>query len=232
MDAGGNPVSTRFDVVSSETHEAITVITDHPVETGAVVSDHARDLPVTLAIEGFVSNAPLSSNWNVNFTLAPVQLTVAKPDAKLSLSSAVSAGVSALASAVGFSADPPPAVMVYTDPTGAYADRPRAMYEALEAARVSHALVKVHSRLTSLDNMVITRLSVPRSLSDGTGATFHMELRQIRLVTALSVAAPSQSPEDLRAALQKNVGSRAAQAASPAMKSAALQIVQKVGFLH
>lgn len=51
--------SIEIDASISETHVGRVEVTDHPVEQGAAVSDHARVLPETLTLEGFVSNTPL-----------------------------------------------------------------------------------------------------------------------------------------------------------------------------
>jgi len=49
-----------FDAVFEETHEATLVVTDNPVETGVVVSDHACMSPLKLTISAGVSDTPLS----------------------------------------------------------------------------------------------------------------------------------------------------------------------------
>lgn len=49
----------ELDASLSETHSASVEVTDHPVESGASVSDHARALPEQLTIEGLVTNNPL-----------------------------------------------------------------------------------------------------------------------------------------------------------------------------
>ncbi len=41
-----------FDVVTAESYEALMSITSHPVEKGADVTDHAREEPIALTIEG------------------------------------------------------------------------------------------------------------------------------------------------------------------------------------
>jgi hypothetical protein len=50
----------ELDATLSETHTASADITDHPVEQGANIVDHARRKPDGLMIEGLVSNTPLS----------------------------------------------------------------------------------------------------------------------------------------------------------------------------
>jgi hypothetical protein len=49
-----------LDASVKEDHDAEVEVTDHPVEQGAAVSDHARPKPEELTIEGMVSNTPLN----------------------------------------------------------------------------------------------------------------------------------------------------------------------------
>ncbi len=49
----------EFDASISEIHSDEVEITDHPVEVGSDVSDHIRKLPVTLELNGVVTNNPL-----------------------------------------------------------------------------------------------------------------------------------------------------------------------------
>lgn len=51
--------SLTVDATLSELHTTEVELTDHPVETGANVVDHARRKPDGVQIEGIVSNTPL-----------------------------------------------------------------------------------------------------------------------------------------------------------------------------
>lgn len=48
-----------FDATFSEAHESELVVTDNPVETGVIISDHAYMAPLRLTIEAGVSDVPL-----------------------------------------------------------------------------------------------------------------------------------------------------------------------------
>jgi hypothetical protein len=54
-------VVIEFDAMPLETHTLACAITDHPVEVGANVSDHARPEPDMLALECVISNTPLTT---------------------------------------------------------------------------------------------------------------------------------------------------------------------------
>lgn len=53
-----------FDAVFEETHESELDVTDNPVETGVVVSDHAYMKPVRISLSAGVSDTPLSASVN------------------------------------------------------------------------------------------------------------------------------------------------------------------------
>lgn len=48
-----------FDATVSENHSSSLTLTDHPVEEGAVVTDHAQSNPDELTINGIISNRPI-----------------------------------------------------------------------------------------------------------------------------------------------------------------------------
>lgn len=49
------------DVAVSEDHSFDSEVTEHPVERGADVADHVRARPITLTIEGLVSDDPIGT---------------------------------------------------------------------------------------------------------------------------------------------------------------------------
>lgn len=51
--------TVQVDVSLSEQHQSEVEITEHPVETGTNIVDHARLKPSTLTIEGVISNDPM-----------------------------------------------------------------------------------------------------------------------------------------------------------------------------
>jgi len=57
-----------FDAVFEETHEADLEVTDNPVETGVVVSDHAFMKPLKVTISAGVSDTPLAG-WGGGFQI-------------------------------------------------------------------------------------------------------------------------------------------------------------------
>jgi len=50
----------QFDCSLSEGHTSDSEITDHPVELGGIISDHIRELPEELELNGVVSQTPIA----------------------------------------------------------------------------------------------------------------------------------------------------------------------------
>jgi hypothetical protein len=58
VDTGGPQAVFTMDVSVSESHSLQSDITEHPVETGSDISDHIRNRPRVLSIQGLVTDTP------------------------------------------------------------------------------------------------------------------------------------------------------------------------------
>lgn len=176
QDDSGQTVSLRFDVVTSENHDSTNIITEHPVEEGADISDHVRPELDRVSIEAYVTNKPLPTNPDADQmgSFAPVFL----PDGS--------------------------AATVWQP--NSFRDRVREMFESLQDAQKNHRIIRLETRMREYDNMVVERVSAPRTVEDGSGASFQLDLKEIRFVQAETVDAPE--PAELRGAQRKAVGSK------------------------
>ncbi len=208
----------RFDIITNETIEQAMEISKHPVEDGPDVSDHAKPENKVIKIEGYVSNKPLYSNPGVEKLMAYTSHTLNVPHrsrgarphrVKLNLphvplkpnaGALIGAGLSALKDAItgGTFAelaaeeqeDTGTLRMTSLRSTLTFPDRARLMYEALDQAQQTKALITVSTRMVELDNMMIEHLSVPRQVDDGSGASFSLDLTRVRIVKSTLVSAP------------------------------------------
>ncbi len=67
-----------LDCTVTETHTATSTVTEHPVESGANITDHIRPDPVQLSITGIVSDTPIGSRQvqrSIDIGGASVQIT-------------------------------------------------------------------------------------------------------------------------------------------------------------
>ena len=218
QDATGQTVDVQFDVVTSDTYEAVMAITAHPVEKGAPVVDHAREEPKKLTIEGFVSNTPLPSNLTDAERSAMASLPVAldysganKPQGAplLTPGGAMKALTSAVENVLGGGAAKLPATVTAFRAVADMPDRARGIFEKLEAARTGRLLIKASTRLHDVDNLLIEHISVARTVESAGGLPFEIGLTQVRIVSSETVSYPK--PTQPRAAKEANKGAQQAE---------------------
>src|SRR5258708_22204820 len=61
IDPSNSTVYLTFDVSLSETHQTDVEVTEHHIEQGAVITDHARPKPAVVTLEGLISNTPIKN---------------------------------------------------------------------------------------------------------------------------------------------------------------------------
>ncbi len=230
-DESGETESVEFDATTSESHEDTLSITDHPVETGANVTDSAREEPTRLTIEGVVSSLPNSridtdADFQTVELTAPAMLNPGTQTKKLdpptpplekSISGLISAGVGALVSAIGggpnynatFTGNPKPGtvnVKAQLYQQTAQRNRVRDVYDLLLKAQSRRLLVTVQAKHREHFDMLIERVAQPRSAEDGNTAKFQVDLKRIRVADSETVAAPK--PTEARGNLPKSKGSQ------------------------
>jgi hypothetical protein len=223
--------AVEFDLVETETPEDNTTITDHPVEEGVNVSDHARDEPIHYTVEGLVSTIPNpridDDAHTKSLELAfremkepgskSITLTVPTPPVQLSESGLLQAGIGAL---VGLFAGPTKVTVrgnahdaavtrnVRVLQQDAPRDRVRDVYDLLLKARADKALVTILLQDRELFDMLIERVAKPRTLEDGKLARFQVDLRQLRVADSVTVQAPK--PTEARGKGNVSKGSQGA----------------------
>lgn len=223
----------QFDVVTSFDHNDTAAIADHPVEQGADISDHARDDPDMLSIEGVVTNTPHAGNLtdDDDYSDQPLALTVhgrsqngtqtlnldvGGPPLQPSVDSLVGAGLGAIGAALfgGPTADmnnpstpKTESVQVMMPQPNSPRNRARDGYEKLLGAKRAHELVVVATPMRDYFDMLISRIEVPIVADDGSSVKFQIDLRRIRVAGSETVAAPE--PAEKRGNANKSLGSQA-----------------------
>jgi hypothetical protein len=79
LDSTGAATTLVFDAVMEETWTGTNTITDHPVETGADVTDHVRVGLMHCELSVFVTNEPFRSNTFANVAPQTISFTIAAP---------------------------------------------------------------------------------------------------------------------------------------------------------
>lgn len=239
----GEVVTVVFDAITTMTPEDTVDITEHPVEEGADVTDHARSNAGRLTIEGIVSLAPNAAiDTDVGLEKVDLQVDGRKPGApktitldipsppiQFSESGLITAGVGALKGAL-FGA-PKAKVNGGTIPSLYNAqvtvlqqdsprNRVRDIYDTLLKVKDQHALITVLTLHRDHFDMMIERIAEPRTAEEGASAKFQIDLKQIRTVSSQQVQAPK--PLEPRAAVPKPAGSKNAKPAGDSESTVSL----------
>jgi hypothetical protein len=219
-----------FDAVMTEGHEDVMTITEHPVEQGANVTDHAREEPTRLTVEGFVSGMPTLADDDARFESVPLTVeTMADPGTKTiqldvpgapiqpSVSGLLQAGIGAISNAI--TGGPNHKATVRGDPRrttvarraqmlrqSSPRNRVRHVYDLLLKAQSRKLLVTAQTGVREHFDMLIERVAAPRTTADGTGAKFQVDLKRIRVAASETVQSPQ--PAELRGQLTKKAGSQ------------------------
>jgi hypothetical protein len=217
---GGNQANgtnlLAFEVVVNENPVFPTTITEHVVEQGADISDNVRVGLKTLTLEVFVTNEPIDTgvvegngfgsgafaNGGPLFTPAsgatpPVPTTlIDKTWFTLPVSVPILGSLLAQEVDVPFVVTPQmqpavsfqiaPQVLQFATP----GDFVRMTHDALDLLRTSTQFLTVLGTKGQYDNMIIEHFDMARSSDTGTGATFTIALKEIRLATSSIVNAP------------------------------------------
>jgi hypothetical protein len=230
----GDLIVVKFDATTSEDPQDSLTITDHPVEQGANIVDHARDEPERITIEGYITNTPHKGNLTpeddhvdspVNlqakqmgdYSNDSIELDVPDPPLEISESGLLQAGVQAVGNLITGGPNRTAQVLRAPAPTtvnvAAHAlqsptsrDRVRIAYQKLLDARTSRALVTVESSQREYFDMLIERIAKPRVTGDGTATKFSIDLRRIRIAQSQTVQSPQ--PAEARGASTKSLGSQ------------------------
>lgn len=222
----------QLDALQSENPEDKLTITDHPVEQGANVVDHAREEPTILTIEGIVSSLPnpridTDAGFRTYELLVPamtapstqtIKLNPPKPPLALNPSGLIQAGVGALVDAITggpnlnatFSGVPQRTTFELKAQglqQNAPRDRVRDVYEALRRVMAARQLLTISTRDRDYFDMMIERVAKPRAIEDGSSARFQIDFKQIRVAASKTVAAPK--PTEARGKGPVNKGAQA-----------------------
>lgn len=218
-----NGLPLKFDVVPSETHEGVLQITDHPVEKGANVTDHARRELDRLTLEVFVSNAPIRSDlrdgavetitldvlgYKAAGRITRVNLDVKQWEAPLeptpgSVFNKVEGFISSLFTGkkeyVAALAPGPDFLEGRRYRVGVMTfttpfDAVADILGALETIQSTAELLTVVTNPRDYEDMLLERYTAPRDTTTGDGVKITLEFRKIRIVAPKIVSAPVAEP--------------------------------------
>ncbi len=227
----------KFDATTSEDPSDVVTITDHPVEVGVNIVDHARPEPERITLEGVITDTPHHGNLNdddTDYTDQPLSLTVdgmgdpgtqtlkldvPDPPLALSPSGLIDAGIGAVGGAIF--GGPKNEATAWGTPSRTTASkqstvlksasplsRSRRAYDKIIGVKNAAELITIHTSHREYFDMLIERVGAPVTADDGDGLKFSIDLRRLKIAESQTVQSPQ--PTEARGAAMKSLGSQAA----------------------
>jgi hypothetical protein len=167
--------SIQFDLILSENHALESQVTEHPIENGATVADHIRELPRKGSLSGLVTNFPLKT-------------TASLPTAFMEKVAALGNQnyLESFAAQYGYRRSLGPTQADY-DALERPANRAFDAWTAFKALMAARTPVVISTGLEKYYDAVITKVETSRESGTGDALTFRVEFQQIKIVTLTEV---------------------------------------------
>lgn len=200
----------EVDAVTREQPTMSSQITDHPVETGANISDHVRAEPLKLEIEGVITNTPhylpkdhvgVDNDIILDRAVANIQgfdnrskVSGVRPTLGNIIRGPLGVGTlipigAAQEAQIGRQV-PNTQVAALTARFLSEFDRVRAVYDEVQNLWQAGTLVDVETALSRYEQMAIESFSPNREAGYGDTLRFTMAFKQVRVVSSKLVAIP------------------------------------------
>lgn len=193
-----------LDVVKSEAVDYDKEISEHPVEAGTETGDHQQIKNVVIRLKGTISSTPLDLSVAVANIAAGAYASFTTAQARSNLlNSAVSQTQGLVGAALQGNAS--------DVASSAFAASVDAVSRTILIAAFEQTLpFTVITRRQRFDNVIIKKLSFPRDESTGYALAFEIDIKQIRIVSPLTVQKGSVAENVIStAAGSTNLGSQA-----------------------
>jgi hypothetical protein len=195
-------------------HGQTALVTQHPVESGADISDHVRPELPTVTLEGVVSNTPLfavseiASRDGNRRAIGSYQSVPLPPSPVKSFGASLATGLGGAVEGLIRGSMGPSSIdaLVFDDLSSRIKEITTLLTEALEASR----LMKFVDEARDYENMAIESKAIVRTAEGGKACSVTLTLKQLKIVESKTVDSPI--PSELRGMLSKAVGSIAAKA--------------------
>lgn len=168
----------QFDAVINEQHSRDAQVTQFPVETGQVVTDHIIVAPPEITVQGIITDSPIGNARSLLTEAIATGITLVAPPLL------VAAAGAAYGAAATYKADQgmaSPSQAAFAKLFGLQGGDPEA------TPPVPPTLVHVHSKLNVYTNMAIKSISVPRDRTVSNAIIVQVSLMKVFLVQPQTV---------------------------------------------
>lgn len=190
-------VAVVLDATVNEVWRTSAAVTSHPVEDGVEISDHIRDEPDELELEGSISGAvgDPGAEWVVAETPAPAALAM---DLGVAPYQAGQRRVEAKLIDAGLTLSE---------------TRAEDEFELLVGIKEAKQTITVYTGTRAYEDMVITSIQRTRNAAAGSSVEVSISLRKVRKAYSRTVDAP-QRPSSVQGA-KKDIGKKPKKEATP-----------------
>jgi hypothetical protein len=198
----GASQSLYFDIVTDESQDQGSVVTENPVEEGAAIADHVRDQLNVCTLDVFVSSTPVFdvNNRGARLVSVPIPLRKYQPPLAPTPGAVFGAAGSALKGLLSGNTEYKAQVLSWDFEFDAVAD----MLRTLEALKSDRQLVDVVLPSRTYESMLLEKFKVSRNAKSGSGATFHLEFKELR-TAEVRLVTPIPSEVRAKPAVKKGV---------------------------
>jgi hypothetical protein len=198
QDELGNTI-VQFDATMTEQYSTEARATEFPVEDGASIADNIIRAPLTIDMTAIVSDSPISGEQNLLNEATTVAASLTLPPIGI-----IGAAV-AYATYQAYAGSDSPSKAAYANLYRLQVGDPST------SPPVPPEPFRVVTKLGVFENMMLTRLSVPRDTSTGGALIFNLSLTQINVVIAQTISISALDIPALAAA-KVTAGEQAAKA--------------------
>jgi hypothetical protein len=184
-----NDTIVQFDASIKETHKLDSTATRFPIEGGQSISDHMIVQPISLELQGIITDTPLGTDQQL------------KTEVATTLTSSLIPPVGVVAAAAAYS---------FFSASASSSSPSVAAYGKLLQLVQNSQPVNVYTSLYFYQNMWITGISAPRDSETGKALIFTMSLEQLIIVQPQTVKISVFANPSL-ASSQADVGDQSAQ---------------------
>lgn len=165
----------ELDASMTESHEAAAALSQNEIEDGSNINDNVVLAPLKLTLEGVVSKTPLGFNALIGSAATAVAGQFAKGAPGIGVIAAI--GVASIGGLLANS----------FGPDGPKSRAPADVFDYLLELRNMRLPLSVLTALKLYENMILTNLSVPRSIQTVGVLRFTATLEQVRIVSSETV---------------------------------------------
>ena len=159
----GQIEALRIDAVITETHHRQSEVTEYPVEDGVAISDHVKLNPISIDMNCFISDAP--ANYFGIRDLSDIAEDV----------------INTAFPRRGQRGEVP----------NAESRSPIDAWNYLTTVWLNRYPITVISSLQIYRNMILTKLTAPKSVATGKSLEFQASLKEVRIVTRAETTLPA-----------------------------------------